>query len=131
MIRIGVDGRLLQGNLTGIGKYVTNLLVHIIDTNPGVTVVVLSNKLICNNDPRFQVIYDKPHLAKVKPMLWSRFFLGRLVNKNQIDIFFSGDGFIPFFIKVKNIISMIHDLNHLLVPETMSSLRLITTRLFF
>ena len=131
MIRIGVDGRLLQGNLTGIGKYVLNLIHYIKDNSTEIDIVIFSNKKVEVDNKRFQIIYDKAFYSKLKPMFWSKFFLYRLVNKNNIDIFFSGDGFLPFFIRVKKVISVVHDFNHILVPETMSKLRLISARLFY
>lgn len=132
MVKIAVDGRLLQGNLTGVGKFVLNLIEYICNGAGDVVVIVYSNrKLICKfESPRIKVVYDSVLMAKVKPMIWSRFFLSRLVNADRPDIFFSGDGFIPLFLSKCKVVSLIHDFNRFIVPETMSSLRLLTDKLF-
>lgn len=131
MIRIGVDGRVLQGNLTGVGKYVLNLLSYITEHSSDTTIIVFSNREIDDSSKAFQIIYDKPAFGKIKPMIWSKFFSYRLINKSNIDIFLSGDGFLPLFIDVRKIISIVHDVNHILVPETMSTLHLVAAKLFF
>lgn len=131
MVRIGVDGRLLQGKLTGVGKYVLNLLCYIAENSADISIVVFSNREINNSSKVFETIYDRPAFARIKPMIWSKFFSYRLINKSNLQIFLSGDGFVPLFIKVRKIISVVHDLNHILVPETMSGLHLIASKLFF
>jgi len=131
MLRIGVDGRLLQGKLTGVGKYVLNLLSYITENSSDISIIVFSNRPVLNSSKVFETIYDSSVFARVKPMIWSKFFAYRLINKSKVQIFLSGDGFLPFFMNVRTIISVVHDLNHILVPETMSSLHLIASKLFF
>lgn len=132
-LKIGVDGRLLQGNLTGVGKYVLNLINYIIDRDGNFSAVVVTNNHLSPqvSNKKIKVVLDKIIFAKVKPMVWSRFLSARLLNKEEVDIYLSGDGFLPFFLKTSKIISVVHDINHILVPETMSNLRLLTTKLFF
>jgi glycosyltransferase involved in cell wall biosynthesis len=133
MIKLGVDGRLLQGDLTGVGKYVLNLLLYVLENDRNIKIVVFTSRNVSPqiSNAGFFVIKDKDTFSKVKPMIWSKFLSSRLINKEKLDIYFSGDGFLPFFLKVKKIVSVVHDLNHILVPDTMSTLHLITNRLFF
>ena len=133
MIKIGVDGRLLQGNLTGVGKYVLNLIDYICSQNENVCFSIYSNKPIsCSfKFNRVKIICDKAFFAKMKPMVWSKLFSSRLINIDRPDIFLAGDAFIPAFLKIKKIISVVHDLNSIIAPETMSRLRLVTDKLFF
>ena len=133
MIKIGVDGRLLQGNLTGVGKYVLNLIEYLtanireaevrVYTNRDLQVLFASNKIA--------IIRDKEIFHKIKPMVWSKFLSHLLINADQPDIYLSGDTFVPLFLKVKKIISVVHDVSHIIVPETMSSLHLLMSRVFF
>jgi glycosyltransferase involved in cell wall biosynthesis len=133
MIKIGVDGRLLQGNLTGVGKYVLNLINYICSKDENVCFSIYSNRLIscAFKFSRVKIIYDKTYFEKLKPMVWSKLFSSRLINNDLPDIFLAGDAFIPVFLKTKKIISVVHDLNAIIAPETMSRLRLITDKLFF
>lgn len=132
-IKIGVDGRLLQGNLTGVGKYVLNLINYMTNHDERFAIIVVTNRALSEqvNNRKIKIVTAQKKYAKVKPMIWSRFFSSKLLNKQNVDIFLSGDSFLPYFLKTKNIISVVHDINQILVPETMSMLRLLTTKLFF
>lgn len=133
MIKIGVDGRLLQGKLTGVGKFVLNLLEYICANDTRFSISVYTNKpLECAfRSERIRVFVDSPVYAKVKPMVWSKFLLHRLLNHDQPDIFFAGDALVPLFIRKCKIVSLVHDFNQMIAPETMSTLRLISDKLFY
>ena len=64
-------------------------------------------------------------------MVWSKFFSHLQINKDKPDIYLSGDTFVPLFLKVKRIISIVHDVSHIVAPETMSDLHLLMSRVFF
>jgi len=88
-MRIGIDGRALQGNRTGIGRYVFNLCMELDRLLPDVTFFVYSNvplqlpilselnvldpthnklvlitKLSPNNDPYHRLIYERINSPK-------------------------------------------------------------------
>ena len=132
MIKIGIDGRLLQGNLTGVGKYVLNLINYVCANDENIQFSIYTNKPIsCPfNCSRVRVINSHKALAGVKAMIWSKLFSFSLINKDKPDIFFAGDAFIPLFLNRLRIISVVHDLNCIIAPETMPRLRLITDKLF-
>ncbi|QJD97559.1 glycosyltransferase family 4 protein [Mucilaginibacter robiniae] len=133
MIKIGVDGRLLQGKLTGVGKYVLNLLNYICDNTESIIFSIYTNKpLECSlRADKITVYQDNARMGKIKPMVWSKLLSFRLINQDKPDIFFAGDAFVPLFIKAQKIVSVVHDLNAIIAPETMSRLRLVTDKLFF
>lgn len=133
MIKIAVDGRPFQDKLTGVGKYVIYLLRYLENKYINVEFIIISNKPIMIDLPLkcYKIIYDNSILMKVKPMIWYILLSHRLVRKEKIDYFFAGASFCPFFLKKIHIITLIHDLNHLLVPETMSKLHYLTHLLFF
>jgi glycosyltransferase involved in cell wall biosynthesis len=132
MLKIGVDGRLLQGNLTGVGKYILNLINYLCDHNEEIYFNVYSNKeLSCQfSTDRVKMILDSKLMSKIKPMVWSKLFAFRLINKDALDWFLAGDSFVPLFIRNVKIISVVHDLNAVLVPETLGKLKLVSMRLF-
>ena len=133
MIKIAVDGRLLQGNLTGVGKYVLQLIEYIAANIEEAEVSVYTNRSlkILFVSQRITVVNDKKIFGKIKPMIWSKFLSFQLINAGKPDIYLSGDTFVPFFLKVKRIISVVHDVSHIVVPETMSSLHLLMSKVFF
>lgn len=132
MIKIGVDGRLLQGNLTGVGKYVLNLINYICSKDEDISFSIYTNRIINIqfNSSRVEVIYSHRALAQLKPMVWSKLFSFIVINKDKPDIFIAGDAFIPLFLNRVKLISVVHDLNLIIAPETMPRLRLITDKLF-
>jgi glycosyltransferase involved in cell wall biosynthesis len=132
-IRIAVDGRLLQGQLTGVGKYVLSLLHYVCYNSENITFLVYTNRLlhceILSN--KIVVKFDNKFMSRIKPMIWSKLFASRLINKDSADIYFAGDALLPIFLKNKKIVSVIHDFNSIIAPETMPVLRLITDKIFF
>lgn len=132
MIKVGIDGRLLQGNLTGVGKYVLNLINYICANNDDIQFSIYTNRPIsCQLDEaRVKVINSTSIMAKVKPMVWSKLFSFNIINKDKPDIFLAGDTFVPLFLKPLRVISVVHDLNSIIAPETMPRLRLMSDKLF-
>lgn len=133
MIKIGVDGRLLSGNLTGVGKYVLNLIEYIAANiqEAEIRVYTSRNLKILFVSDRITIVRDKEVFGKIKPMVWSKFLSHQLINADKPDIYLSGDTFVPLFLKVKKIISVVHDISHIIVPETMTGLHLLMSKVFF
>ncbi|MBS7562855.1 glycosyltransferase family 4 protein [Mucilaginibacter sp. Bleaf8] len=133
MLKVGLDGRLLQGKLTGVGKYVLNMLDYICDHSSDINFIIYTNRpLECKlRSGRVEVVQDSNLMAKVKPMVWSKLFMHRLINRNLPDVFLAGDTFVPLLSKCKKVVAVVHDFNAIIAPETMSRLRLITDKLFF
>lgn len=133
MIRIGVDGRLLQGKLTGVGKFVLNLIEYICERDQRIHVLIYTNREITTRfkSPGIDVVSDKAVFSKMKPMIWSKLFLHRLINRDKVDVFFAGDALVPLFMRKCPVVSLIHDFNQIIAPKTMSTMRLITDKLFY
>ena len=133
MIKIGVDGRLLSGNLTGVGKYVLNLIEYIAANIQEAEIRVYTSRdlKILFASERITIIRDKEIFVRVKPMVWSKFLSHQLINFDKPDIYLSGDTFVPLFLKVKKIISVVHDVSYIIASETMTSLHLLMSRFFF
>lgn len=133
MITIGVDGQVLQGKLAGVGKYTLLLIHYICEQTTDINFTIYSNRPIDKvfDNKRVKIVEDKSALGKIKPMVWYKLFSSRLINRDSLDFFFAGNVFLPFFLKKVKTISVIHDFNFLLAPETVSRLHLITQKLFF
>lgn len=133
LIIIGVDGRLLQGNLTGVGKYILNLIEYIALNDSNTEIRVYTNrKISCSfNASNIFIVEDKTIFFKIKPMIWSKFFSHRIINNDKIDIYLSGDTFVPLFLQSKKILSIVHDVAFIITPKTMSRLHLLISKVFF
>lgn len=133
MIKIGIDGRLLSGNLTGVGKYVLNFIEYIAANIDEAKIRVYTNRelKILFISKKITIVRDKEIFSKIKPMVWSKFLSHQLINTDGPDIYLSGDTFVPLFLKAKRIISIVHDVSYLMVPETMTTLHLLMSKVFF
>ena len=132
-MKVAVDARPFQGKLTGVGKYVIYLLQQMEVKYGDVEFIFLTNRPIETTLPfrNYRVITANKLFSKVKPMIWYILFSHLLLKKLEIDTFFAGASFTPFFLRNRKITTVIHDLNHLLAPETMSKLHWITHIMFF
>lgn len=133
MIIIGVDGKPLQGNLTGVGRYLLNLLIDIDNSLANVHFLIYSNKKVTSTISlnSFEIIEVSQFMGKIKPMIWYILFSFKTINKREIDFFIAGASFVPLFIRKTKIITIVYDLNYVLVPSTMSKLHFVTYFLFF
>jgi glycosyltransferase involved in cell wall biosynthesis len=133
-MRIGIDGLPFQGNPAGVGNYFLSVIEELYRTSPEFEMIVFTNNSISylTHLEQIKIIEDKRIFRKLKRSLWLKLFAWRLINKNNIDFYFSSDGFLPFFLssKIKKI-AIIHDLNYKIVPDTLSPFHSIVYRLFF
>ena len=90
-MRIGIDARLLAGNMTGISRYLWNLIKYIPYYDNENEYYLFTYEEIYNFDERYQIINIKK--TKVPKQLfnhyWLNFKLPKLLEKNKIDIYFS------------------------------------------
>lgn len=123
-MKIGIDGRAFLGNKTGVGKYMVELC-QVLDTR-------MENcefYLYANKDfdfpelkqNRWYKVIETNILTKFKTTLWFKFFSFFTFRKDDLDMYIASTSFFPLGIASKTrTISVIYDMNYLLVPETMS-----------
>jgi glycosyltransferase involved in cell wall biosynthesis len=131
-MRIGVDARCLSGNMTGIGRYVREILLHLDALWPQAHWILYSRKPIALEWPssRWQVVVDSHPLWRRLPgVLWVKWRLGRLTMREQLDVFWATGSLMPSS-QVPSVVT-VHDLNHLLVPETMAAVNRFAYRRWF
>jgi glycosyltransferase involved in cell wall biosynthesis len=133
-MKIGIDGTPFQGKTTGIGRYLYSFLAPLINNNPSYQFYLYGNKKMqfdiqANN---LHIIQCNNILRYLKSILWLKFFLHSKLKKDKIDIFIAGNSFLPYFLP-KNLKTafFIHDLNYLLVPQTMKRSALLIYKLSF
>ena len=120
-MRIGVDARALSGNLTGIGRYILEILNCMPEHLPDAQWVLYSRSPIEVNLPlgNWRVVVDpSPVFRRIPGVLWVKTRLGYLMRDDALDVVWAAATLAP------NIrlpfVSTVYDLNHQIVPETMA-----------
>jgi len=121
-LRIGVDARALSGKLTGIGRYILEILNCMPEHLPDAQWILYSRSPISVGLPRgdWRVVVDpSPVLRRIPGSLWVKMRLGQLMRHDELDVVWASRTLAP------NIglpfVSTVYDLNHRIVPETMST----------
>ena len=133
-IRIGIDGRSLQGKITGIGRYVFELCKELDQLLPEATFFIYSQYPI-----EMPVISDRwlsrvdtfPFKRYMKSAVWLKLRCGKLCSKDNLDWFWAGSTLLPKLHRNIRTLTTVHDLNHLVVPDTMATPTLWSYILFF
>ena len=121
-MRIGIDGRVLEKKMTGIGRYLNDILKGLPsfdDTNKYILFslkkIKLMEKGIINKNYFNEVNTGRYNLpSKIFSPFWLNFVLPSLIEKNDIDIFFSPNNLLPANkLRCKSVV-VIHDINHLI-----------------
>jgi len=133
-MNIGIDGRALEGNLTGTGRYIAELCRQLDILLPAATFYLYSRKTVTLPFVSSRWVYrvePNPIFAKLKSVLWLKLAAGRLCSKDDLDFYWATVSFVPNLKKDVKIITTIHDFVYLLYPSTMSLYTYIAHKLFF
>jgi glycosyltransferase involved in cell wall biosynthesis len=128
-IKIGIDARMFNGKPTGIGRYIEQLVSYFYQFN--VEIYFYSNKSIKLPSGFHGKKVEDTGVFKFLPgFAWLKYILPYYIVRDKIDIFLGGNTLLPLWVKCK-LISVVHDLNHVLVPATMPIFNRISYKLFF
>lgn len=115
---IGVDARLLERKMTGVGRYLLNILRHIPEYDNQNDYYLFSYGKLSQYEKEkiksISTINFTPQgiLQRTISPLWLNFILPKYLEKYNINLFFSPNHFLPLKkIKAKSII-VIHDVFH-------------------
>lgn len=133
-MRIGIDGRALQGRRTGVGRYVFELCRELDTLLPQaeffvyapepVELPVTSGRWRCRVEPRRWA-------RKLKPIAWLKVRAGKLCRQDRLDAFWGSATLLPSLPAGIRRLSTVYDLTFRIAPETMSGTHLMAQRLFF
>lgn len=115
-MRVAVDARALQGEATGVGRYLEGLLSAWLALNRGDSVVLLSSKPLripALLKGRIEVVTSR---YKVPGTLWLQTLAPRAAERQGADIFFGPLGIVPLRLSIPSV-ATIHDLTPVLHPE--------------
>ena len=131
-LRIGIDGRLLGDNLTGIGRYITELCKNLDRLLPkaqflvygpwALRMPVSSPRWIARVDPIEPLLLAAKHRWFTKN-LWMLLREGQLCRRDGLDVFWATQApFIPLLPATVKVVTTVYDLQHRVVPETLRPL---------
>lgn len=126
---IGVDARSLCGSPSGIGRYLIEILNEIILIDSSIKFVLYLSPYKPSREVNSSFTFRTSRLPR---QIALKFVFNEYCNIDQIDIFWAVQTLLPGFRRTSyKTVSTIHDLNHILVPETMSPVTRISHKLFF
>ncbi|MDD2797540.1 MAG: glycosyltransferase family 1 protein [Bacteroidales bacterium] len=132
-MKIGIDGLPFRSNPSGIGKYVLSLLYLLLERFPEAQFYIYSNgEIVVPNDIKTRVIMreDQSLGRKMKPIVWLKLKAGKMIEKDNINFYFSGTGFLPHLQSSVKTALVVHDLNYKIAPKTMGFFHYISHLLF-
>lgn len=130
---IGVDGLPLAGKKTGVGYYLISILRKYVAQYPSVKFVLFSNKEILlpkDLESYCSIVGPAKGMFFFKAILWLKLYSPFLIRKYKLDFYIGSYNFLPFFIPRLQKVLVVHDLNYLIVPKTMSRGQYIVNKLF-
>jgi len=133
-LRIGIDGRSLEKNITGVGRYVWELCLELEKHIPDAEFFVYSQwpLSVAPISARWHHRVDNFFAKKyMKSIVWQKLRAAAMCRADKLDVYWAGATFTPRLPKSVRMIVSVHDLNHEIVPETMPTATLWAHRLFF
>lgn len=117
-MKIGIDSRLLERKMTGIGRYLLNILNYLPECDSQNDYYLFSygglHQYKRDKIKSISTINFTPQgiLQKIISPFWLTFILPRFLNRYNIDLYFSPNHFLPLQkIRAKSII-VVHDIFH-------------------
>jgi len=113
-MKIAIDARVLEKGITGIGRYLGNILEGLGAIDDENEYILFSYKKIDRANKKFKYITTgKAFLPeKIFSVFWLNFILPKYIKQNKIDLFFTPNQLLPLKnIRVKTVIT-VHDVAH-------------------
>jgi len=133
-MRVGIDGRALQGSRTGVGRYVYELCRELDRIFPSAEFFVYSSVPLEMPvlSERWTLRLDGSSISRnMKSVLWLKYRCGFLCKRDNLDVFWGAATFLPQLPRSVRTVITVYDLNFKIVPETMSFTHRWAFRLFF
>ena len=134
-MKIGFDARALVGKRTGIGNYIWHLLDELGQIMPETEFIAYCPQGFSPSIPE-RIQHYAIRTNKAYPLMsgyfWLKWRSASLITKDNLDVFWAPRTLYPSQL-IGNIpvVTTIHDLNHLICPETMPFINRLAHRLYF
>lgn len=132
-LTIGIDARPLAGQLTGIGRYVLELCQALDAELPHARFFAYSPyplSVALPSDRWTARLPERPPTL-MGGYFWFKFMAPQLIARDRLDWFFGTRTLLPRLAPDVRTVSLAHDLNHLIVPCTMTPLNRVAHALYF
>jgi glycosyltransferase involved in cell wall biosynthesis len=134
-LRIGMDGDALRAPLSGVGHYIFNLCRELDALLPEAQFMAYSRlpgPAVLLPSPRWQ-LRTEPLVAfrRLPSFVWLKTRCRAMCAADRIDVFWAGRTLHPRLAGGVRTVCTVHDLNHLVVPETMQFQSRWSSRLCF
>ena len=134
-MKIGIDGRFLSGSISaGVPRYIDEICRCLDGLLPDATFFLYTQDLKGWTTPSNRWVVRSESvgwLRRIKPNIWLKFRMGGLCRQDKLDIFWGGCSLFPRLSRSTVKCLTVHDLNYLLVPETMSRGNRMAFSIFF
>ena len=133
-MRVGLDGRALQGRRTGVGRYVFEICRELDTLVPDAEFFVYASGPV-----ELPVLSGRWHsrlerqgwARTLKPIAWLKLRAGALCRQDRLDAFWGSATLFPALPASVRRITTVYDLTFRVAPETMGTAHRIAQRLFF
>lgn len=124
-LRIGIDGEALRTPLSGVGQYVLQLARGLDELLPDASFFVyarLPAERLVLPSPRWTLRREPfAPLRRLPSFAWLKTRGAQLCRRDGLDVFWAGRTLHPHLGAPVRTVCTVHDLNHLIVPETMEA----------
>lgn len=134
-MKLGVEARnLYTENKTGIPNYAWNILLGLKEVLPDLELYLYIPSGF-TREPLSRLgdftLRQRPPYFGMKGYFWTKFFAGKLVREDDLDVFLAPRTLYPLGIhRTTPVVSVLHDLCHLLYPQVMPAGTLLNDRLW-
>jgi glycosyltransferase involved in cell wall biosynthesis len=133
-MRVGLDGRALQGRRTGVGRYVFEICRELDTLIPEAEFFVYTPELVelPVTSGRWRCRVEPRRWARgLKPIAWLKLRAGRLCQEDRLDVFWASATLLPPLPPEVRRLTTVYDLTFRIAPETMGPTHLMAHRMFF
>jgi glycosyltransferase involved in cell wall biosynthesis len=134
-MRVGLDGDALRTPLSGVGYYIFNLAKELDTLLPEVSFIAYSRLpvgAVALPSLRWQLRSEPiPAFRRLPSFVWLKTRGRAMCESDRLDVFWAGRTLHPRLGSGVRTVCTVHDLNHLVVPETMQFQNRWSSRLFF
>jgi glycosyltransferase involved in cell wall biosynthesis len=134
-IRIGIDGDALRAPLSGVGHYLFNLCRELEALMPEALFTAysrLSASAVALPSSRWQLRTEPIEaLRRLPSFVWLKTRARAMCASDKVDVFWAGRTLHPRLNGGVRTVCSVHDLNHLVVPQTMQFQSKWSSRLWF
>ncbi|HEY5955078.1 MAG TPA: glycosyltransferase family 1 protein [Polyangiaceae bacterium] len=134
-LRLGIDGDALRNPLSGVGRYILNLCrelerilpnAHLFAYSrfPRTRLVLPSARWVLRTEP-------SKVFRRLPSFVWLKTRGGQMCRRDRLHLFWAGRTLHPRLSEPVCTVCSVHDLNHLIVPETMQRATLWSHRVWF